>query len=55
MYPGIDYNNVRIKDFLTVSNFEQDLQDRNLPRMPWHDIAYKVTGKIVSDVANHFV
>ena len=55
MYPGIDYNNVRIKDFVMVSNHEQDLQDRNLPRLPWHDVAYKVRGKVVSDVANHFV
>ena len=55
MYPGIDYNNVRIKDFVTVSKYDQDVQDRNLPRLPWHDVALKITGKIVADVANHFV
>lgn len=55
MYPGIDYNNVRIKDFVEVANHEKDLQDRKLPRMPWHDVAFKVRGKIVSDVSNHFI
>lgn len=55
MYPGIDYNNVRIKDFIQVCKFEADLQDRNLPRLPWHDVAFKVTGKMVVDVANHFI
>lgn len=23
--------------------------------MPWHDVAYKVTGKMVGDAANHFI
>lgn len=55
MYPGIDYNNVRIKDFMEVRKFQSDLQQRNLPRLPWHDVAFKVTGKMVADVANHFV
>lgn len=55
MYPGIDYNNVRIKDFVNVDKYDTDLQDRTLPRMPWHDVAFKVTGKLVADVANHFV
>lgn len=55
MYPGIDYNNVRIKDFMEVRKFDADLQDRNLPRMPWHDVAYKVRGRVVGDVANHFI
>jgi phospholipase D1/2 len=55
LYPGIDYNNVRIKDFIEVSKFDQDLQGRDLPRMPWHDVAFRVEGKMVVDVANHFV
>lgn len=55
MYPGIDYNNVRIKDFIEVSNYKAEMQERNLPRMPWHDVAFKVTGKMVADVANHFI
>ncbi len=55
MYPGIDYNNIRIKDFIEVSHFDKDLQSRNLPRLPWHDIHFKVAGKMVVDVANHFI
>lgn len=55
MYPGIDYNNIRIKDFIEVRKFESDLQNRNLPRMPWHDVAFKVKGRMVADVANHFI
>lgn len=55
MYPGIDYNNVRIKDFVDVDKYDQELQDRSLPRLPWHDVAFRVIGGIVADVANHFV
>lgn len=55
MYPGIDYNNFRVKDFVEVQNFQDDIQDRGLPRMPWHDVAFKVRGKIVGEVSNHFI
>jgi phosphatidylserine/phosphatidylglycerophosphate/cardiolipin synthase-like enzyme len=23
--------------------------------MPWHDVAFKVVGKMVADVSNHFI
>lgn len=55
MYPGIEYNNARIKDFEDVRYPEKDLQSRNLPRLPWHDVALKVTGRIVGDLVNHFI
>ncbi|RLO05278.1 hypothetical protein DYB28_001408, partial [Aphanomyces astaci] len=37
-FPGKDYSNPRIKDFVDVHRPDIDLMDRNLnPRMPWHD------------------
>ena len=42
MYPGIEYNNNRIKDFANVSNYMKDGLSREFPRMPWHDVALKV-------------
>lgn len=55
MYPGIDYNNVRIRDFVDVKHPEKDLQSRQQPRMPWHDVAYMVKGRMVGDLVHHFV
>ncbi len=40
MFPGQDYNNVRLADFRDVNKKELCLIDRNVqPRMPWHDVA----------------
>ena len=55
MYPGTDYNNARIKDFEDVRHPEKDLQSRTLPRLPWHDVALRVRGRIVGDLVNHFI
>lgn len=56
LWPGIDYSNVRIADFINVNQWERDGINRNIyPRMPWHDIAVSVTGMIVKDVWNHFI
>ena len=54
-YPGIDYNNVRIKDFFDVRHHDRNLQQRDLPRMPWHDVTFRIKGPMVSDVANHLM
>ena len=55
-FNGIDYSNVRICDFADVSNYQRDSIDRmSEPRMPWHDIALKATGKVASDAALHFI
>lgn len=54
-FPGQDYSNVRIKDFVRVEEHELTLIDRNvLPRMPWRDIAIQLRGEIVGDVVRHF-
>jgi phospholipase D1/2 len=53
---GIDYANSRIADFNDVINWDRDIIDRStLPRMPWHDIAMQVKGKVAADVALHFI
>lgn len=55
-YPGIDYNNARIKDFDDVTNIEQDFIDRSeYPRIPWHDIQIYAEGQIVMDISRHFI
>jgi len=55
-WPGIDYSNVRIKDFENVYNPEVELIDRNLhPRMPWHDVQVLLEGPVVYDLCRHFV
>ena len=55
IFPGQDYNNVRLADFRDVDNSELCLIDRNTqPRMPWHDIAIVLKGKIVKDLVRHF-
>ena len=56
IWPGIDYYNVREKDFQNVQDFEQELYDRNVTqRMPWHDISIKVAGDPVKDMCRHFI
>ena len=56
LWPGIDYYNVRLRDFQNVQDFEQEPYDRNKdPRMPWHDISIKVIGEPVKDMCRHFI
>lgn len=55
MYPGIEYNNNRIRDFINVNVFTADGLPRNEPRLPWHDVAMKVQGRVVADICNHFI
>ena len=55
MYPGIEYNNNRIAAFTNLNEYEKDNIPRNIPRLPWQDIALKVKGKVVADLCNHFV
>lgn len=55
-FPGQDYNNVRIADFIKVENPEYCLLDRGTqPRMPWHDVAVMLKGQVVKDFVIHFV
>ena len=55
-WPKIDYYNVRIRDFVNVSDHMQELIDKsNTPRMPWHDVAVMMVGEPVKDMSRHFI
>ena len=54
-WPGVDYSNCRIADFREVKKHEKPLIPRTTPRMPWHDIAMRVLGIPVKDLARHFI
>eukprot|EP00811_Abedinium_folium_P001745 NODE_115_length_3621_cov_6.327705.p1 GENE.NODE_115_length_3621_cov_6.327705~~NODE_115_length_3621_cov_6.327705.p1 ORF type:complete len:1029 (-),score=267.23 NODE_115_length_3621_cov_6.327705:533-3445(-) len=56
LFPGMDYANPRIRDFVNVDDISVDLISRQSdPRMPWHDVSVSVTGAICYDVARHFI
>ncbi len=55
-WPGIDYSNVRIKDFANIQKIHQNSIDPLCqPRLPWHDIACLLRGEAVRDLSRHFV
>ncbi|KDO35626.1 hypothetical protein SPRG_00470 [Saprolegnia parasitica CBS 223.65] len=55
-WPGKDYSNPIIKDFVHVDRPFEDLVDReSVPRMPWHDVHCSLQGEAVLDVALHFI
>lgn len=68
-WPGQDYSNPRVKDFIggfslfsyltpnvIVQNYDTYLVDKTkIPRMPWHDIALSFSGSAARDVARHFI
>lgn len=56
IFPGKDYSNSRIKDFLNVNEWKTELIERaETPRMPWHDIHVFVDGESAQDLAIHFI
>lgn len=47
LWVGKDYTNFIFKDFSELDSPFNDLVDRTIqPRMPWHDIATVVIGKL---------
>ncbi|OQS05663.1 phospholipase D, Pi-PXTM-PLD [Thraustotheca clavata] len=55
-WPGKDYSNPIIKDFVRVDRPFEDLVDReSIPRMPWHDVHCSLQGEAALDVALHFI
>ncbi|EGR28742.1 phospholipase d1, putative [Ichthyophthirius multifiliis] len=55
-WPGIDYCNSRMKDFQDVKIYNKPEIDKSKDhRMPWHDVAIKVKGKVVTDMTRHFI
>ncbi|KAI8081741.1 uncharacterized protein BX664DRAFT_268261, partial [Halteromyces radiatus] len=56
IFPGQDYSNPRIKDFIKVSQYNKEVIDKQTaPRMPWHDIHTAMVGPPARDVARHFI
>ncbi|KAI9311735.1 hypothetical protein BX666DRAFT_2143485 [Dichotomocladium elegans] len=56
IFPGQDYSNPRIKDFVKVRQYNMETIDkRYIARMPWHDIHVGMVGQPARDVAKHFV
>jgi len=55
MFPGIDYYNPFIKEFIKGRLFKDKLTPADKPRMPWQDYGIKLTGPIVLDFLTHFV
>ena len=53
---GQDYSNVRVKDFTKVGDiFEPLINKKEVPRMPWRDIAMQLRGPVTKDVTRHFI
>jgi phosphatidylserine/phosphatidylglycerophosphate/cardiolipin synthase-like enzyme len=56
-FPMLDYYNAYQKDFENVKDFTKPFISRvNQPRMPWHDVAIKLSGEgVVKDFHIHFI
>lgn len=55
-WPGVDYCNYRKIDILKPQQFDKCSIDRKCdPRMPWHDVSVKISGRSVIDLSRHFV
>lgn len=51
LFPGKDYANPYVKDFINVSDFEECQFDRKIQhRMPWHDLQVSIRGDAVHDL-----
>lgn len=56
IYPGQDYNNVRVADFSDLEQPDKCLIDKaTVPRMPWRDIAVQIEGDAVLSLVRHFI
>jgi len=56
LFPGIDYNNARVEDFLDVGNYLGNHQSGlEIGRMPWQDLHTTLTGPAVLDLSHHFI
>ncbi len=53
-FPGADYYNPLKKDIPKGREYQKSAIEQSYPRMPWHDIAVMVVGKVVADFVIHF-
>lgn len=55
-FPGKDYSNARVADFLGLDKPNEDMLDRGFVcRMPWHDVHSMIIGEPARDLTRHFV
>ncbi|CCA77742.1 related to phospholipase D [Serendipita indica DSM 11827] len=55
LFPGQEYNNSRVKDFLKVDHFVNNaVSIIQTPRMAWHDVHMTLSGPSVLDIVQHF-
>ncbi|RKO96321.1 phospholipase D/nuclease, partial [Caulochytrium protostelioides] len=52
-WPGQDYSNPRIKDFVNVEQYNF-VSVVNTARMPWHDVSMAIFGPSVLDLSRHY-
>lgn len=56
MFPGIDYSNARVSDFVNVNDVTcESVSREKYPRMPWHDVSCFIEGPVVVDLSKHFI
>ncbi|KAI2423890.1 hypothetical protein LOZ30_005859 [Ophidiomyces ophidiicola] len=56
IFPGQDYNNARILDFVDIVNWEKNELDRKtFSRIGWTDVAVSLQGPVVEDLRQLFV
>lgn len=56
VFPGQDYNNARVMDFIDVAQpFQNKLDRTKSSRMGWSDIAVCLIGPSVEDLRHHFI
>lgn len=53
-FPGVDYYNPLKKDIVKGRDYQKSMIEPTYPRMPWHDIAIMIVGKVVADFVLHF-
>lgn len=53
-FPGIDYYNPLKRDIVKASDYEKSMIELSYPRMPWHDVAVMLRGRVVNDFVAHF-
>lgn len=53
-FPGADYYNPLKKDIPKGREYQKSPIEQSYPRMPWHDIAVMIVGKVVTDFVVHF-
>ena len=56
MFPGADFNNIRVKDFAAARHFDKCMVDKSsVPRMPWRDVQVRLEGVVAKDLGRHFI